>query len=228
MRRRILTIVILTASAVGIVFAARGRSSADRRGASVVRSVAMTSPVDALDYTIQERFRTIKGFGISRISVVPEHMHEFDPESGDEKAAVAELRSQGWDVGFYLGGRGLLELPLSETEWDKSDTRGWPRRTISKPIVIAGDSTPSDLPRPWELQEIGREALEASVTGDRFTASLGRWSVDVRPIRASRAECLKCHAPNGIANLRSHGKNQDAELRIGDALGVAIYLYARK
>ena len=84
-------------------------------------------------------------------------------------------------MGLYLGGRGLLKPPLSEFE-SKDAGKHSTRKAISQPLVIAGQTTPEGLPKPWELQAIGRKALETSVSKDRYTASLGRWSVDVRPI----------------------------------------------
>jgi hypothetical protein len=186
-----------------------------------------TSPVDVLNETLQERFRTLDGFGMARIPAVPQHVYQFDPQTSDEKAAVEDLRKRGWAVGLYLGGRGLLKPPLSEAEWKDAKEHST-RKAISQPLVIAGQMTPEGLPKPWELQTIGRKALETSVSRDRYTASLGRWSVDVRPIRANRAACFKCHTAEGAHNFRPEGAGQQADLRIGDALGVAIYVYRRQ
>jgi hypothetical protein len=210
---------LVAASVMGMRSAARSYSSTDSRGSRVSRSATAPAPVEALNYAIQDRFHNSRGFGMARMPTVPEHLHYFNPETPAEKSAVDEL--QGWAVGFYLGGRRLLNPPLSESEWVddhravQQAARPRPRRAISEPLVITGMITPAGLPKPWQLQEIGRKALEAAATSDRYEASLGRWSVDVRPIRASRAACLECHNPR-----------DDAALRIGDALGVAIYVYA--
>jgi hypothetical protein len=191
------------------------------------RSPAGASPVEALNYCLQERFHTLDGFGMARIPTVPQHVYQFDPETPDEKAAVEDLRRRGWTVGLFLGGRGLLKPPLSESEWkNKKEFEYMFRRAIGEPLVIAGETTPEGLPQPWELQAIGRTALEASTASDRYGASLGRWSVDVRPIRADRAACFKCHTAEGANVLRPRGDL--AELQVGDALGVAVYAYARK
>jgi hypothetical protein len=186
-----------------------------------------SSPVEGLNYTLQERFRTLDGFGMARIPAVPQHVYQFDPETPDEKAAVEDLRKHGWTVGLYLGGRGLLRPPLSESEWEGAGKHST-RRAISPPLVISGQTTPEGLPKPWELQAIGREALEASARSDRYKASLGRWSIDVRPIRANRAACFQCHTAEGAPNSRQLGVGRQADLKIGDALGVAIYVYRRQ
>jgi hypothetical protein len=140
-----------------------------------------TSPVEALNDTVQERFRTLDGFGMARIPAVPQHVYEFDPQTPDEKAAVEDLRKQGWTVGLYLGGRGLLRPPLSESEWEKAGEHST-RRAISPPLVISRRVTPAGLPKPWELQAIGRKALDASARSDP--------SVDGRSMsgRSARAE----------------------------------------
>jgi hypothetical protein len=195
--------------------------------AALAVSSSGTSPVDGLDYTLQERFRTLDGFGMARIPTVPQHVYQFDPVTPDEKAAVEDLRKHGWMVGLYLGGRGLLRPPLSESEWERAGKHST-RRAISPPLVISGQTTPEGLPKPWELQAIGRKALEASARSDRYTASLGRWSVDVRPIRANRAACFECHTAEGAPDDRQPGVGRQADLKIGDALGVAIYVYRRQ
>jgi hypothetical protein len=183
-------------------------------------------PVEALDYCIQERFHTLDGFGMSRIPVVPEHLDEFDPKTPDEKAAVTELQQKGWTVGLYLGGRGLLAPPMSKAEWEEVGQYS-DRKAISEPIRISGQVPPTDLPKPWELWEIGQKALAASTTSDRFTASFGRWRVDARPIRATQKVCLKCHDAEGAAVYPPRPTGPRAKLQIGDALGVVLYVYAR-
>jgi hypothetical protein len=246
-----LATAITAALVVGSRFATRSELSTSLGGRSVIRSVPGANPVDALpsknpplilpefrsvsraspievlNYSVQERFRTIDGFGMARLPVVPQHVDLFDPKTPEEKAAVEDLRSRGWTVGLYLGGRGLLEPPMSESEWENAGEHSH-RKAISKPIVISGQATPAGLPKPWELQIIGRKALDAAAASDRYEASLGRWSVDARPIRANRAACLKCHTAEGATGFRPRGLNQETDLRLGDALGVAVYVYARK
>ena len=208
-------------------FASRPSPAVSSRGNPAPRSASEASPVDALDHSVQERFRTLTSFGMSRMPLVPQHVYQFDPETPEEKAAVADLRNQGLSVGLYLGGLGLLGSPMSEADWKKGGEYDL-RRAISDPIVVSGAATPEGLPKPWELQEIGRRALEASAAGDRYEASFGRWSVDVRPVRASQSACLECHKAGGTAAERESGAGTRPDLKVGDALGVAVYLYARE
>jgi hypothetical protein len=183
-------------------------------------------PIEELDYCIQKRFHTVDEFGMARIPVVPQHLYEFNPETPDEKAAVADLHKQDWTVGLYLGGRGLLGPPLSKTQWEEVG-RYSDRKAISEPIRISGKVPPADLPKPWELWEIGQRALEASTTSDRHTASFGRWSVDARPVRATQKACLKCHEAEGASVYPPRPTGPRTKLQIGDALGVVLYVYAR-
>lgn len=217
---------LIAASVTGIRLAARSAPSDVARENPAGRPVRLAAPIDALDYSIQERFRDLTGFGMARIPVVPQHVYEFAPETADEKAAVEGLRDRGWSVGFYLGGRGLLDPPMSESEWKKEGPNSL-RRAISKPIVIAGLKTPADLPNPWELQAIGRSALEAFATRDRYESSFGRWTVDARAIRASQATCLECHTGPRANDFTKRAPNPEATLKVGDPLGAAIYVYAR-
>lgn len=183
-------------------------------------SVAPTiSPVDPLNETIQARFQDIKRLGMARI---PKHIRHYSPETSDEKSAVAELRQAGLGMAFYLGGRGLQGPGMSKSEWENTDKYDR-RKAVSEPIVVTNDETVKDLPRPWELWGLGREALAATVKADSFTRTFGRWSVDVRPVRANRQACLDCH-DSGFAAVP---EDSEKTLKIGDPLGVVIYVYAR-
>ena len=208
----VMTIAVFLSSVVGAQY--------------ITRSGLFASPVEALNYSIQKRFQTLEGFGMARMPVVPQHVYEFDPQTPDERAAVAELREQGWTVNLYLGGRGLLEPPMSKAEWEQAGEYS-DRKAISDPMRISGNSTPADLPKPWELWEIGQKALAASTTGDRFTSSFRRWRVDARPIRANKQACLKCHDAEGAGVYPPRPTGPRTKLEIGDALGVVLYVYAR-
>ncbi len=209
---------------VGVVLVLTAVAAASLLGAHVRRaSSPIRSPVAALDRCIQERFQTVNGVGMSRMPVVPQHVTHFDPETSSESAAVTDLQRQGLTVGFYLGGRGLLESPPSKAEWDAS-TKFSGRRAVSEPILITGDEPLARLPEPWELWRIGQRALKGAAESDKYQASFGRWTVDARLVRAHREECLGCHktalAP-GTPEVRS-------ALKVGDALGVVYYVYSAK
>src|SRR4051794_27155831 len=108
MKSRILSIgipvgmVLVAASIVGARLAARSHPPDSPGGGPVHRTGHGASPVEALDYCIQERFHDLSGFGMARMPVVPQHLYRFDPETPEEKAAVEDLRRQGWAVGLYL------------------------------------------------------------------------------------------------------------------------------
>ena len=106
-----------------------------------------------------------------------------------------------------------MRRPLSEPEWEEAGEHST-RRAISPPLVISGRATPEGLPKPWELQTIGREVLEASARSDRYKASLGRWSIDVRPIRESSGVLrLSCGGGPGRLPAAWHGKGGRSEDR---------------
>ena len=203
-------------------------------------------PIDALDYQIQDRLHNSSGFGGGRILVTPEHRISFPTEPfwaperqteiDEDRAIVANLERQGWTVALYLAGRALLRPPMSESEWNEASEREGlggrrskysPTRTISPPIMISGRATRDDLPKPRELWSIGRQALESARTSDLFESSSDSWSVAVRPVRADRQKCLNCHNSDVEPDRKSLTAHQKARLQIGDALGVAIYVYAR-
>ena len=94
MRRQALILVIplgtalLAASVMGMRPATRSHRFADSRGGLISQYVLGGPPVEALNDAIQDRFRNRPGVGMSRLSVVPEHLYRFDPETPAEKSAV--------------------------------------------------------------------------------------------------------------------------------------------
>ncbi len=222
MASRIVAGVALTVVAAGVLVAAgvRGDLTTESRRLrmlsthpeAVGTSVADEDPVDALDRCIQGRLHDLEGFGLSRLADVPQHLHRFEPKTNREVAAVAGLREAGRTVALYLGGRGLLDRRRDP------ETESLGRRTLSEAVFVT-DSDVRDLPSPRELRALGQESLAASASGEPVVAEVGRWRVDVRPVRADRQVCLDCHAPNHPALE----KESPPPLRVGDALGVVIY-----
>jgi hypothetical protein len=192
--------------------AADGRNQqADRlvRGAS--------SSIEPLDRCIQYRLHDLEGFGISRLMDVPQHLYRFTPETPDESSAVAGLRWSGTAVAIYLGGIGLLD--------EARDTAVEPlgRRAFSPAIEVTGTAT-LDLPPIGTLRALGRKSLAASAAGEPVTSTVGRWRIDVRPVRADRQACIDCHdsqRPDLYPPLP--GRPDGPRLGIGDALGVVVY-----
>jgi hypothetical protein len=96
-----------------------------------------------------------------------------------------------------------------------------------------------ELPEPMSIWDNARKAAIEFEKRDQYDFSFGKWSIAARPIRAKES-CLKCHTgdpatdsrypynissytyPNGLAAPKL------APPKVGDALGVAMYAYARK
>jgi len=251
MRIRLILGLTLGIGAVLIGFVGRDRLEA-RSGRStkidevvVTRSQPPSSLIEDLNYLVQDRLHTSDGAGMARMPSTPEHLKEypgwsffgadFAAEREREKAVVAELERQGWTVGLYLAGRALLNSPLTESGWVRA---GYPNeghyhdysppRTIGRPLMISGKPARNSLPTPRELWTIGQQSLVNLTTSDRFETSFGPWSVDVRPVRADRESCLQCHSTDKLTDQQVLNTHQKEQLEIGDALGVAIYVYARK
>jgi hypothetical protein len=171
--------------------------------------MADASPIESLDRCIQYRLHDFQGFGVSRLIDVPQHLYRFTPETPDEASAVEELRKAGRDVVLYLGGRGLLD-PARDAQDEPIGAR-----TFS-PAINVTEPAPSNLPLTRALRVLGRKSLAASAAGEPVSGSVGRWRIDVRPVRADRQDCVDCHSP----------KEAGPGLRIGDALGVVVYASA--
>lgn len=176
------------------------------------------SPIDPLDRCVQDRLHHHQGFGMSRFADGLIQRHEFVPESAEEESALEGLHGSGRTVGLYLGSRGLL-APEPDASGSDDD------RDIGRPVVVTGGDPPRDMPQARDLRKIGREALAAADAGGAATGSLGRWSVDARVVRADRRACLTCHTAEGAAPFPSREVGE-GRLKIGDALGVAIYVSA--
>lgn len=186
-------------------------------------SVAEEDPIGPLDRRVQERMHSGEMFGMRRIITQDEHLARFAVESPEDEAVVAQLREDGWKVGIYIASRRVLapeperqatprvvsqspQKPSSEEFWD-----------ISSPINVTARGTEIDLPKPKRLREIAVRALTEADRHDSVTGSIARWRLDARVVRADREKCLGCHSGSvGPA------------LKLGDALGVAIYAFARE
>jgi hypothetical protein len=228
MWNRVPVVVALVAALSVTASLFKTRSSKDHASPRATGSSIATEcgPVESLNQCIQTMLHDGDGFGLSRLPVVPQHVPRFSPETEKEKATVAALREAGWEVGLYLGGRGLLNPGMTEAEWEAAGVDSV-RRAISEPILITEPKPSPDLPRPWELWADGQKALVASAVTDSYTSSFGRWTIEARPVRADRKSCLKCHASDGANPFRSAEEHEKHPLRVGDALGVVIYVYAK-
>jgi hypothetical protein len=193
-------------------------------------SLSDESPIEPLDRLIQPRFRsTDKDFGIARIPMTHLGVRGFwyDPEDAAEREVRDRLHSGGWEVAFYLGGRRILEeMPPGGAPYRTSSLDDESRRMIEEPVHLT--TSANDLPRPRDLLEHGRKAIAAFATADFYKGSLGRWSIDARPVRAHEQGCLSCHnAQERKRPIVRDGKPLEP-LRLGNAVGTVIYVYARR
>lgn len=160
--------------------------------------------VDALDAAVQRRLAdpAAKRFGITRVG--DRHRAEFTPETPAEERLVTDLKAGGWNVSVYLAGRGLLV-----TDRRPSAVQG--------PVVV----TSGDAPPGYAMQYEARTAFRLLAVRETHEFSVGRWSVVARPVRASAERCVTCHnRSSGSFGL------DDAEVKMGDLLGVALYAFA--
>jgi hypothetical protein len=231
MRHRLALVMMLLASSTVMASMVYHRSVTVRKPGDAPWTLLAPrkSPVDAFNDCVQKRFYDIDQLGMSRLPTVPQHFryyHDgFSPQTPEEIAAVAKLKEEGWEVGLYLGGRAVLNSGMTAADWEKAGEHST-RRAISKPLVVTGERAAAHWPRPWELWDDARKALAASVSSDSYTSTLGRWSIDARPVRASGESCLGCHSETG-AGWTPKNKTHDSTLRVGDAVGVVIYVYSR-
>src|SRR5262249_42599733 len=97
-----------------------------------------------------------------------------------------------------------------------------------------------ELPEPLKIWDDAQKAMLEFEKRDQYDFSFGKWNIAARPIRA-KGSCLKCHnGENRIApgmpvvaiSGRGAGDGVTAPVsappKVGDALGVAMYAYARK
>ena len=170
-----------------------------------------------LDTCIQARFLDRTTFGMRRI--LPNMYHGiriFRPENDTEQSVVDRLQQKGYQVALYLVGRNALAALSSRVG-------GAPRAGVQGPAFI----TPvhrGEFPEPESLLADGRRALLSFQKSEGYDIRKDGWTVAMRPVRASRQACVQCHT-SGIASFGSAGGA--AALRMGDPLGVALYVYRR-
>jgi hypothetical protein len=188
--------------------------------------------IDGLDDCLQKRFGDANGglFGMDRVTPPTEHLRSFLPTTLEEREAVSELERGGWRVGFYLAGRRVLE-PKPERRLVYGGYRGFggpivisPQMRLDRPIEQL------ELPEAGDLWECAQKAMLSFDSKDQYDFSFGKWSMAARPIRA-RESCLRCHNNvnygYGEPVPRGHAPSL-TPVKVGDALGAAIYAYARK
>jgi hypothetical protein len=209
--------------------------------------------IDALDECIQERFSKADTlFGIDRLRPPAYHVTYFIAETQSEREAISELEKGGWQVAFYLAGRRILgpkpvmtspaplfpdynyqiiNGPIAITPSIVSDERErGPALDYRMRSIVTASSVIRDqrnmieqleLPEPLKIWDDAQKSMLEFEKKDQYDFSFGKWSVAARPIRAKES-CLKCHTGNA---RNAPGLTPP---KAGDALGVAMYAYARK
>lgn len=189
-------------------------------------------PLDALDREVQRRFHEVIGFGMARIATE----RRFEPETAAERAAVRDLKRAGYKVGLYLAGRAVLE-PSPEHLKRAKRTFGspFPSHGFSGPVFLSPSGI-NRVPSAAALWGDTQLALRAFAGGaERYGFRAGRWQVEARPVRASGESCLRCHKTDyrtvygvterGVSFSKVEPKG-DA-LKVGDPLGVLLYVYRK-
>jgi hypothetical protein len=175
-----------------------------------------TEVLSGFNECIQQRFLDTGVFGMNRI--LPLHgINQFRPANAKERAAVNGLEQKGYEVALFLAGRQILSPS------DGSIVGGFPfidpRSGVQGPAYITHFANTNDLPNPAALLTDARTALTSFDTGDGYEVQKDGWTVMMRPLRATSQTCVQCHTRGaGGAN---------ASLKVGDALGVVLYVYRR-
>jgi hypothetical protein len=188
-------------------------------------------PLDPLDREVQKRFHNVIGFGMARIAIE----RKFEPETEEEREAVGELKRAGYRVGLYLAGRAILQ-PVPE-QYRRAKTgfgTGFTGQGFSGPIFLSSSDIKS-VPNAAALWDETRRALVAFAGGsERYGFESLGWKAEARPVRAEES-CLHCHradnettygvTKDGVAFVNVEPKGQ--ALKVGDPLGVLLYLYKK-
>ncbi|WP_143206217.1 DUF3365 domain-containing protein [Singulisphaera sp. GP187] len=162
---------------------------------------------------------------MSRLPIAHLAARYFKPETALEQTVVADFEKNDWEVSLYLVGREALTWDLSKAEENFDEWMD--PRAINGPVLITAATVPKDHPSGRELREFGRDALIKAASGDSFMTTSGRWKIEARPVRADRQSCLNCHTSERATADPTIWEKQGPPLRVGDVLGVVLYLYAR-
>jgi len=232
------TSIVFVALSVSVVHFSTAAKSNDKIKSAQDESIDCA--LSAFNDSIQERFKVVdRYFGYKRIIRPDDSAHNFKPDKAKEIKDVGELKAAHLAVALYLTSRGVLvDPPKDAKSYDKNAnilylSENSVTRTIKGPAVITGkDEQFSDLPKPIELWEQSRKALNSFDNNDNYDFSLSGWQFSARPVRASEQSCLNCHMPSyaGPASVvldTKTGKEVPARkgLKLGDTLGVVLYAY---
>jgi len=207
----LLTIWSVTIAAVSAVGSqARSTGRGERLPSARARATIL-----AFDACVQERFNDVdRGLGFMRI-VKPDAMsHRFKPENLREDGAVRDLERERLQVVLYLAGRRVLQ----------PDVPALKARLIKGPVEITRSAEDTE-PAPLDLQADSRRAMLSFANGEGYDFTVADWTFIARPVRASTASCLECHAADGTSFRMPVQSVPPSPLRVGDPLGVVLYGY---
>lgn len=161
--------------------------------------------ISDLDVCIQQRFLDGKSFGMSRILPFGHRVRQFRPETTKEQQVIERLDAEGYQLGFFLAGRAILNPPPQFTPPTRLGVQG--------PAFMTRHLKTNELPKPEDLLPEARIALASFETGEGYTIHKDGWSIAMRPLRTTSDRCIACH------------KSIDPAVKLGDAAGVAMYVY---
>jgi hypothetical protein len=173
--------------------------------------------VDELDAYVQRRFLDIDhGFGIRRIGGMGT-AHVFQAENAEERSLTSRLKASGADLRMYLASLGAFG-----DEPSSADLHSYPRLGIRGPVwVTERKRRPAFDRRP--LWQIAKRTL-AEPSGATVTRH-DEWVVSARVVRASDDSCVACHTTRAPMVSEGPLAERVRQTRIGDPLGVVIYVY---
>jgi hypothetical protein len=146
--------------------------------------------INDLDKVIQLRFLNAPQLGMRRIGPNPNpHFEHFEPQTEEEKQAVANLQKGEWKVGIYLMGRRAYENPSRDLKDGKPLVVQY---KLNEPVPVTTNVKKQELADAKGLRDGVDEAFEKFRAADTYDFSLGNWAYVARPVRA-RESCMKCH-----------------------------------
>lgn len=200
-------------------------------GAASWREKSAAPDLGPLDIAMQKRFEVPENFGMSRLLQIPDHAKTPVLASADARKAADALKTQGWNVNFYLGGRELfdpkvdvLAAPrLLPSQMQQSSSKA-PRlarplqRALRGPVPVGAETGKTPQPDQLQIAEHARQALQLLMddkTKSEFRSQEGQWNLVAYPVKATKKECASCH------------RNSQPSPQVGDVLGVTVYTYRR-
>jgi hypothetical protein len=143
---------------------------------------AVLDEISSLHECIAARFLDARAFGMSRVARIgPLGIREFHAENPAERDVLASLKQKGYNVVFFIAGRGVL------------DPDHLPHPDLQGPAFML---TRRDYPDASKLLTAARTALQQEHASD-FQLD-DNWTVSMRLLRATSNSCVACHAVSKV------------------------------